>query len=366
MKSVWNGHYLDGKTAVRQPAMIIVAPTGLDIRTETGESFRWSFHEIRQTQGSYPGEPVRLERGRELTEAIVIPDAAFLTELHRRIPDLGLRFHNPPRRRTRLGLTVLAAASTVVLSLAIYFWGIPSLVSILTPLVPISWEEQLGNSVAEGLAPVDKWCGDPKRMEPIERIVSTLTAPLSRQPYRLHVIVANVPVLNAYALPGGTIVVFRGLIERTDSADELAGVLAHEIQHVLKRHTTRAMLEDASSAVLIAAVTGDASGAMAYGLRGAQVAGTLRYSRRNEDEADAEGMRMILAARIDPRGMIRFFERLKKEAPEIPDGLTFLSTHPATADRIEKLRAIAAASDVRPVRLLPKLDWKKYRNLCAA
>jgi predicted Zn-dependent protease len=366
MKTVWNGHYLDGKTAARQPAVIILMPTGLEIRTEAGETFRWTLREIRQTQGSYRGEPVRLERGREITEAIVIPENDFLTELHRRDPDLGLRFHNPARRRMRLNLTILAAVAAVVLSVAAYTWGIPALVSIITPFVPISWEEQLGRSVADGLAPPEEWCGDPERLEPIDRIVSTLTASLSRQPYRLRVIVANRPVLNAFALPGGTIVIYRGLIEKTDSADELAGVLAHEIQHVLKRHTTRAMLEEASTAVLIAAVTGDASGAMAYGLRSARVVGALRYSRQNEEEADAEGMRMVLAARIDPSGMIGFFERLDREAPNVPQILAFLSTHPATTDRIEKLRAIAGGSTQKPLRLLPRLDWRKYRMLCAA
>jgi len=366
MKSVWNGHYLDGKTAASQPAAIVIMPTGLEIRTEAGESFRWTFREIRQTQGSYRGEPIRLERGREITEAVVIPDTEFLTELHRRVPELGLRYHNPALRRTRISLTVLAASAAAALSAAAYVWGIPALVSVVTPFVPISWEENLGESTAGGLAPPDQRCGRPDQLKPIDHIVSTLTAPLTYQPYRLHVIVAKDPILNAFALPGGTIVVFRGLIERTDSADELAGVLAHEIQHILKRHTTRAMLEEASTAVLIAAVSGDASGAITYGLKSAQVAGTLRYSRRSEEEADAEGMKMLLAARVNPAGMIRFFERLDREAPELPAGLNFLSTHPVTKDRIKRLREIASASsNTKHVRLLPQLDWKAFRKLCS-
>jgi predicted Zn-dependent protease len=364
MKSAWNAHYLDGKTAARRPATVELTPSGLEVKTEDGGTFRWAFHEIRQTQGSYQGEPVRLERGRELTEAVVIPDTDFLTELHRRVPDLGMRFHNPARRSLRLQLTILAALSAAGLSVAVYLWGIPAFASILTPFVPITWEERLGNSVAEGFAPPDKRCGDPDRLQPIRQIVTTLTAPLSRQPYPINVIIVNEPVLNAFALPGGTIVLYRRLIEKTDAPEELAGVLAHELQHVLKRHTTRAMLQQASSAVLIAAVTGDASGAMAYGLNSAQVIGALRYSRQNEEEADVEGMKMILDAGIDPAGMILFYERLKKEGPDLPEALGFLSTHPATGDRIEKLRAIGRQSGRRPVKLLPQLDWKEYRNLC--
>jgi predicted Zn-dependent protease len=365
MKSVWNAHYLDGKTAARRPATVELMPAGLLVRTEDGETFRWTFREIRQTQGSYEGETVRLERGRELTEAIVIPDADFLVEMHRRMREPGPRFHNPARRRLRFHLTLLAAVSAVGLSAAVYFWGIPALASAVTPLVPVSWEEQLGDSVAEGIAPPEKRCGAPARLKPVQDIVKTLTAPLSRQPYRFRVIILDEPVLNALALPGGTIVVFRGLLEKTDSPEELAGVLAHELQHILKRHTTRALLEQASSSVLIAAVTGDVSGAMAYGLKSARMAGILRYSRRNEEEADVEGMRMILQSGVDPAGMIGFYERLMKEGPDIPEALAFLSTHPPTAGRIERLRKVAAGSARKTVRLLPQLDWKVYREICA-
>jgi predicted Zn-dependent protease len=365
MRSAWNAHYLDGKTAARRPATVELTPDGLSIRTEDGATFRWGFREIRQTQGSYRGEPVRLERGGDITEAIVIPDTAFLSELHRRAPAAGIRFHNPAYRRLRLHLTILAAVSAVGLSAAIYLLGIPLFASALTPFVPISWEEKMGDSAAEALAPPDKRCGKPDRLKPIQQIVSTLTAPLPRQPYRLRVIVVNEPGLNAFALPGGTIVVLRRLLEKTDTPEELAGVLAHELQHVLKRHTTRAVLQQASSAGLIAAVTGDASGAMAFGLNSARIVGELRYSRQNEEEADVEGMKMILEAGIDPAGMIRFYERLEKEGPGLPDALGFLSTHPATKDRIEELRAIARKSKTRPVPLLPRLDWKEYRKLCA-
>lgn len=366
MQSVWNAHYLDGKTAARHPATVELAPGELVIKTEDGRAFRWPYHEIRQTQGSYQGEPVRLERGRGVTEAVVIPATDFLSELHRRAPAAGLRFHNPSRRRFRIQLTILAAVSAVGLSVAIYLWGIPTFISILTPHIPVSWEERLGESAAETLAPPERRCGDPDRMRPIREIVKILTAPIAHQPYSFHVIVLNEPGLNAFALPGGTILILRRLLEETDTPEELAGVLAHELQHVLKRHTTRAILQQSSTAVLIAAVTGDASGAMAYGLNSARFIGAMRYSRQNEAEADLEGMRMILEAGVDPAGMIRFYERLEQEAPDLPEAVGFLSSHPTTKRRIESLRAIALDSKIRPVKLLPRLGWKKYRNLCGA
>jgi predicted Zn-dependent protease len=91
----------------------------------------------------------------------------------------------------------------------------------------------------------------------LEEITKTLTAPLPNTHYTFRVMVVNDPIVNALAAPGGYILVFRGLLDRTRSPEELAGVLAHESQHVLKRHTTRALLENVSSGLLVAALMGE-------------------------------------------------------------------------------------------------------------
>src|SRR5207302_1800985 len=102
--------------------------------------------------------------------------------------------------------------------------------------------------------------------------------------------------VNAFAVPGGQVVLLRGLVERTRTPEELAGVLAHELQHVIQRHATRLLLQHASTGLVLVAVSGDITGAMAYGIESARMLGTLRYSRHLESEADVEGLRMLLAA----------------------------------------------------------------------
>ena len=157
----------------------------------------------------------------------------------------------------------------------------------------------------------------------------------------------DAPDVNALAAPGGYIVVFRGLLERARTPDELAGVLAHEIEHVLHRHTTRAVIQHASTGLLLAALTGDMTGPLAYGLESARVLGQLQYSRRAEEEADRDGMKLLLAARVDPAGMIGFFDDLAKgEHPRRV--LRYLSTHPSPTDRIAALRALAAGAPGSP------------------
>ncbi|MBI3026343.1 MAG: M48 family metallopeptidase, partial [Candidatus Tectomicrobia bacterium] len=173
------------------------------------------------------------------------------------------------------------------------------------------------------------------------------------------------PTVNALAAPGGFIVVFRGLLERTRTAEELAGVLAHEVEHVLQRHATKALVQHVSTGLLFTAVTGDVSGVMAYGLESARVLGALRYSRAAEEEADAEGLQLLLAARVDPAGMIAFFEGMESQRAAAPAVLKYLSTHPATGDRLARLRQLARGGGQRPpVRLLEGYEWADIRRIC--
>jgi predicted Zn-dependent protease len=232
--------------------------------------------------------------------------------------------------------------------------------------LPVSWEERLGQAALESLAPIHERCSDPALSKGLDPILAKLTASLAASPYTYRVVVLDSPHVNAFAVPGGTIVILRGLVKNTKTAEELAGVLAHEIQHIEMRHTMRALLQDASTGFLIAAISGDAGGAMGHGLEAARTLGGLRYSRESEEEADREGMRLLIKTGIDPEGMIRFFERLEAEERGLPDPLQYLSTHPMARDRIKTLKSIAAASSRRYPKLLPGFDWKGMGQTCLA
>jgi len=362
MRIEWEAHYLDGQTAIRHPAAVRLMREGLEVVTAGGWTRLWPYREIRQTQGSYAGEEVRLERGGELPEALVIPDPAFLESLFEAAPQVSARLPGPAGRGRRLRLTVLAGGAVIALTGAFYLWGIPALAALVAPRVPVAWEESLGRAVIDQLAPAAELCVDPRRQPALDAIVARLVAAAPPSPYRFHLLVVNRPAVNALAAPGGYIVVFRGLLERTRTPDELAGVLAHEIEHVLRRHTTRALIQHVSTGLLLAALTGDMTGPLAYGLESARVLGQLQYSRHAEEEADMEGMKLLLAARVAPDGMLAFLDELAK-ADQPRSVRTYLSTHPSTRDRIARLRALAAAPGP-PVPLLPDQDWQDIKRLC--
>ena len=359
MKTDWEGRYLDGKTAASQKAEIRLLESGLRIHLEDGTDMDWPYNQVRQAQGRYAGEPVRLERGEGLFEALMIPDTDFLVSLRSMVPNGSYRFHNPGFRRARVWLTVYASLATLLVGLALYRWGIPLLVRHVTPLVPVSWEKKLGESQLDLLAPPEHRIHDPRMDRALQTIVDRLSGSLRHCPYHFQVTVCDFPIFNAFALPGGPIVVFRDLLVRTRSPEELAGVLAHEMQHILKRHTTQRIIQDSSTGLLISALAGDATGSMAFGLQSARSLALLEYGREEEAEADREGMKLLLAARINPSGMIRFFEDLQK-SEKMPEFLKYVSSHPATSDRIMTLRQLAGGSKVFPpaLPLLPGSNWR--------
>jgi predicted Zn-dependent protease len=364
MQYEWRAYYLDGQTAIRHPATVRLMREGLEVGTPGGWTRFWPYGELRQTQGFYEGEEIRLERGGQLSEALLILEDGFLASLREVASQRGARFHDPSRRGRRVRLTILAAVAVVGVTGALYLWGIPALAVLVAPRVPVAWEERLGRSAVEYLAPKDLICTDPPREQALNAIVARLAATAPASPYTFHLIVVNQPQVNALAAPGGYIVLYRGLLERTRSPEELAGVLAHEMQHVTQRHTTQALIQHTSTGLLLAALTGDMTGPLAYGLQSARVLGQLQYSRRAEAQADAEGMKMLLAARIDPAGMSRFFETLAKADRQPAMLLKYLSTHPSPLGRIERLKALAATAPGPPVPLLPDTDWGDVRNIC--
>jgi Zn-dependent protease with chaperone function len=365
MERRWEASYLDGHTAIRQPATIRLMSEGLEVTTSGGWTRVWPYSEIRQTQGFYEGEEVRLERGGQLPETLLIGDQRFLASLSELVPQQGSRFHDPRRRASRLRLTVLAALGVVVGTGILYLWGIPALAALAAPRVPVAWEESLGRSVVEHLAPEGSVCRDPEGQRLLDVIVGRLAATVPGSPYRFRVLVIDRPQVNALAAPGGNILVFRGLVAEAASPEELAGVLAHEMQHVLDRHATQALIQHTSIGLLLAALTGDMSGPLVYGLASARVLGQLQYSRRAESEADAGAVAMLRAARVDPSGLLHFLESLTS-GKQPRSVLEYLSTHPSPTRRIAEMKTlIARPAGAPPVPLLSDEEWATLKQICA-
>lgn len=361
----WSGFYFDGKTANRIPVTITVMATGLRLATEEGAFLWWPYEHLHLAQGALPGEQIRIERGPEPSESLVVSDEAFLSAIQAEAPAAARHLIPMFRRRHWAGVVLLAGAGVVIAGLAIYLWAIPALVEVAAAQMPRAWEERLGQAALESLAPPALRCADPGRDAALSEIVARLAAAGPGSAYTFRITVVDQPAVNAFAAPGGYLIVHLGMLAATRTPEEMAGVLAHEMQHVLHRHGTKALFREVSMRALLGLVVGDAGG-LGQTLEAAGALGQLRYRRQDEETADRDGMRLIQAARIDPNGMVGFLRRLSREESGAPYGLAYLSTHPPTAERIEQLERMAARAIHAPVALLPEYPWGEIGRECAA
>lgn len=155
-----------------------------------------------------------------------------------------------------------------------------------------------------------------------------------------HFAIVNTDVVNAFALPGGFVYVNRGIIEHADKMDELAGVMAHEIGHVVKRHSVKQMqqAEGANVGVMLACVLTNVCESQ-VGQTAINLGGTLafaKFSREDEAEADEEGFSYLVKAGISPQGMVSFFQKLVEMEQQSGGSAppAWFSDHPLTQDRI--------------------------------
>lgn len=171
--------------------------------------------------------------------------------------------------------------------------------------------------------------------------------------------VVNSPEVNAFAIPGGYVYVNRGLVERAQKMDQLAGVLGHEIGHVVRRHSVKQMeqAQGANIGVTLACVLtqicNNQATAAAINVGGNAL--FAKFSRDDEAQADEEGVKNTVRAGIDPRGIPEMFQILLNERERSPSSVdAWFATHPLEEDRIQATQAQIARIDPAILNTLTK------------
>lgn len=252
-------------------------------------------------------------------------------------------------------LLLCAVLSSAVLITSSGHTNGPELPKLGTPgddVLPAHKERELGNRIMREVRNRMNLLNDVEINHYIQELGYRLVNHSNSPDFGYHFFVVDNSQINAFALPGGNIGIHTGLIRKTESESELAGVIAHEIAHVTERHIARQIaqsqrhnLQTAASilaAILIGSYNPQAGTAAAMAGIAAPIQQQLSYSRTHEREADRIGVENLAAANLDPQGMPRFFERLAKEsryADKIPE---YMRTHPLTEKRIREARRISA------------------------
>ena len=208
--------------------------------------------------------------------------------------------------------------------------------------IPADWETRLGESVFEGYKQGRTLLEDSKILHSLETLTTPLLSAIPDQRYDFRVYIIEDPSINAFALPGGYVVLHTGLVSAAASAEEVLGVLAHEISHVTLQHGIRKLLDSLGLLLIVKAILGDRSGWWGEVVSNGAFLLNQQFSRSFEREADKTGFAYLVKARIDPRGMMRFFQRLREESKKagtlaLEETLNFLSTHPDPGTRIDYL-----------------------------
>ena len=206
----------------------------------------------------------------------------------------------------------------------------------------------------------------------IDSLGQTLVKASGVTQFQYHFKVVDAPEVNAFALPGGFLYVNRGLIEAAETESELAGVVGHEIGHVVGHHGARQISKQYGLAVLIEMIAGGGESSLAREI-GAQFASfgagltLLKYGRLAEQESDAFAVQCVMKAGIDPDGVVRFFETLLKLHKSEPKGVdVWFTTHPPTQDRIDFVRAeIEKLSNVSGLKKTSERFEKTRRRVIA-
>jgi predicted Zn-dependent protease len=217
--------------------------------------------------------------------------------------------------------------------------------------IPLEWEVAAGDAAWDSYRASATVLDDGELQAFVEETGRRLLAAgPGPAPYELRFHVVRDPTVNAFAFPGGVIVVNTGLLTAAATPDEVAGVLAHELAHVLRRHSLEAALDQVGLLVALGLLVD--SGASFLELQTALSLLDLKFSRDHERDADTVGLALLHAAGLDPAAMGTFFERLARESEALPEALTLLTTHPASQERAEALAERAAklpAAERRPL-----------------
>ena len=273
---MWAAFYYDGKTADRQPVTVTIDTRGLSFQRADGASTIWPIGEVRQTQGAFSGERLRLERSSHPGEALLVMQPGLPEAIRQAFPDSQASV-----RGTRSTARLIAWSMGVVVTVVgLYIWLTPLFADRLSRRVPVAWEESLGREVADHMSPTDKRCIDNTTLGEVRRIVARLNRAAPAHGYVFRLTILRDSTVNAFAMPAGYMVVNSGLLEIMNSPEELAGVLAHEMQHVLIRHSTRAIIREMPLQLAVTAIAGGSGLQTAVALAGSL--NMMRYRRADD------------------------------------------------------------------------------------
>lgn len=362
----FSGYFVDGVSAGRRAAEVRAEGGDLLIALDEGrEVLRWPLADIRalRDQAGAAQMILRLETATDSEARLVMDDRDGIRWLLEVCSALDAHTRDPLGTRRM----VIWAGGAVASFAGLLFVVIPGLAGWLAPMVPVATAEALGQQVRGQVsafftvgAPETRYCTNLAGVSALQAMADRLTQ-REALPYTLKLAVVDGDPVNAFAAPGGHVVVLRGLIDEANDAEEVAAVLAHEIGHVAARDPMRAAMRSAGSAGLLSLALGDFLGGGVLATVSTQLI-DARYSRTAETAADAYAADLLIRAGVSPDALARFFDRLAESSGNGPSIPPYFASHPPLESRSAGLRDRAVPGWGRPI--LTDAEWRNLQDVC--
>ena len=352
--------YFDGDSPEPREVSLHIAAGMLQIGLDDGDTLRWPVEEVRQLPDLAGKKGVLLRRTSDPLARLFVMDKTLLSHL----PQLTRR--TPPKGRGRLAAWAVAAVAAVALQI---FVLIPLLADNLAGFIPPEGERALGEATygqirealdETGLNPLAV-CEAEAGVAALEKLVDRLSG---EQDFRqqVNVSVLDHKMVNAFALPGGFVVIFRGLIDAAHGPDEVAAVLAHEIGHVASSDPTRHALRSAGSIGVLGLLFGDFAGGAAVLFLTERLI-SAQYSQAAETGADTFAHRVLAEADISPGALGDMFASMRAEHGDAEGVVAHFLTHPSLGERIKAARA-AVDENATYESAMSEEDWEAVQTIC--
>ena len=300
----------------------------------------YSKWELKAVTFEKKGAALNLQHGDNPTQNIVVEDAQFISLLLEAKAKAGNQNWYNALISHGLGIHIAIAISILGLIGLSYVYFIPWVAEKSVAVIPESYDIRLGKLAFEQNMYFTKV--DSVKTRALNEFASTLNLNNTK---KIQFTVVDSPIINAFALPDGNIVIYTGIINEMKDYDELVGLIGHEVSHVNNRHSMKMICRNLSGYLFVSAILGDANGIMATIGDNVNSLQSLSFSRKFEHEADAEGFKIVVQNNINPKGMSNLFKRLDKSTDFIPE---FLSTHPITKERIVFIDEMIKNKPIQP------------------
>jgi beta-barrel assembly-enhancing protease len=361
--------YVDGETARVRRVKVSVQPAsqGSVVRIEPTEGalVDWPIDDVRRIPDQAAKDAVVYGLTGDHPARLIVKDARLNAELSAACPDLKRR-HKDPNLLKRLMILSIASVASVAL---IVFVLVPIMADQLATMLPAEGEQALGdssieqirlaldNSKATGL----KDCRSTDGLAALAKMQARLSIG-ANLPYDIRLHVLDHKMINAFALPGGHIVLFEGLLDDAKNPLEVAGVLGHEMVHVEHRDPTRLALRSAGSVGVLGLLLGDFAGGAAVLFMTEKLI-QAQYSQGAEAGSDTYAYALLAAAKLPTVPMADFFDRLHKKYGEEKGLMSHLASHPDSLGRSEAARAAnTVEGDFVPI--LTADEWASLQAIC--